>query len=170
MKSSEKGLVLFGLALGAVLGMAGTMVAGQNVRAVLWAIDGTGLIVATCVLALAQFRKGNDLIAAGFLVYAIGEAAMMSGTTLSLEGSVPAFAAGTALWCAALLMTSVPGGFAPLWGRAAGCVGAVLFGLVSLRIFAGQLITPIDKPLPYFAYPFLVLTFAGWGWATVRSE
>jgi hypothetical protein len=95
---------------------------------------------------------------------------MTGGTALSLEGSVPAFAAGTALWCAALLMTSVPSGFAPRWGRAAACVGAVLFGTVSLRIFAGQLITPIDKPLPYFAYPFLVLTFAGWGWATATAE
>ena len=69
---------LVDLALGAVLGMAGTMVGSQNLRAVLWAIDGTGLIVATSLLALAQFRKGNDLIAAGFLVYAIGDMVMLA--------------------------------------------------------------------------------------------
>ncbi|HEY4379093.1 MAG TPA: hypothetical protein VGN01_02040 [Acidobacteriaceae bacterium] len=165
-----KVVVLTGLALGAVLGMAGTAVTSSSLRAILWSIDGTGLIVATSLLALTQFRKGNDLIAAGFLVYAIGEAVMLGGTALSMEASVPTFAAGAALWSAALLMTSVPKGFAPLWGRAAGCVGAVLFAMVSLHIFAGQLVTPIDKPLPSFAYPFLVLAFVGWGWATAKSE
>ena len=170
MKRSVKAVVLTGLAVGAVLGMAGTMVGSQNLRAVLWAIDGTGLIVATSLLALAQFRKGNDLIAAGFLVYAIGEAVMTGATAMSLEGSVPAFALGTALWSAALLLTGIPAGFAPLWGRAAACVGAVLFATVSLRIFSGELITPIDKPLPYFAYPFLVLTFAGWAWGVRNSD
>ena len=161
MTNKGKVVALVGLVLGATLGMAGTLVAAQSVRAVLWAIDGTGLIVATSLLALMQLRKGNDLVAAGFVVYAIGEAVMLGGTALSLEASVPTFAAGTGLWAAALLMTSVPKGFA-IWGRAAGCVAAVLFASVSLRIFWGQMITPIDRPLPYFAYPFLVLTFVGW--------
>jgi hypothetical protein len=169
MKNSSKNVALVGLALGAVLGMAGTMVAAQNVRAVLWAIDATGLIAATALMALMRFRRGDDLIAAGFLVYALGEAVMLGGTALSLQASVPAFAAGTALWAAGLLMTSVPKGFA-LWGRAAGCVAAVLFAIVSLRIFWGAVVTPMDKPLPFFAYPFLVLTFVGWGWGLVKGE
>ena len=50
--------------------MAGSMVDGQPLRAVLWGIDGTGLIVATSLLALVHFRLGNDLAAGGFLVYA----------------------------------------------------------------------------------------------------
>jgi hypothetical protein len=159
--------VLAGLTLGAVLGMAGTMVHQQNVRAVLWAIDGTGLIVATALLALTHFRRGNDLIAGGFLVYAIGEAVMLGGTAMSLDGSVPTFAAGTALWSAALLMTSLPREFA-IWSRAAGVIAAILFGIVSLRIFWGEMVTPMSSPLPFFAYPFLVLTFVGWAWSLRR--
>jgi hypothetical protein len=168
MKSSMKAIVLTGLALGAVLGMAGTMVAADNLRAVLWAVDGTALVAATSLLALWQFRKGNEVVAAGFVVYAIGEAVMLGGTSMSLEASVPAFAAGTALWAAGLLMTSVPKGFA-VWGRATGCVAAVLFASVALRIFWGETVTPVAKPLPYFAYPFLVLTFAGWAWGVVKA-
>jgi hypothetical protein len=168
MTSSVKGLVLAGLALGAVLGMAGTFVVADNVRAVLWAVDGTGLIAATVLMALWQFRLGNEVVAAGFVVYAIGEAVMLGGTAMSLEASVPTFAAGTALWAASLLMTSVPKGFT-VWGRVAGCVAAVLFASVSARIFWGETVTPVDKPLPYFAYPFLVLTFVGWGWGVVRE-
>jgi hypothetical protein len=158
-----------GLALGAILGMAGTIVTGQNLRAVLWAIDSVGLIVATVLLALMYFRKGNDCVAAGFLVYAIGEGVMFSGTAASLAESVPAFAAGTALWSAALLLTSVPKEFA-LWTRLAGTIGALLFAVTSIRIFCGEPLLPISHPLPFFAYPFLVLTFAGWIWTLWKAD
>jgi hypothetical protein len=168
MKASVRTIVLLGLALGAVLGMAGTMVESQHLRALLWAVDGTGLIVATSLLALTSFRQGNDLVAGGFMVYAIGEAVMLGGTAMTLDASVPTFAAGTALWSAALLMTSAAGDF-PVWSRAAGVVAAVLFAIVSVRDFAGQMITPMNRPLPFFAYPFLVLTFVGWGVWVMRK-
>ena len=162
-------LAVAGLITGAVLGMAGSMVVQSNVRAVCWAIDSTGLIVATSILALAYGRAGRLEIAAGFLVYAIGEAVMLGGTAMSLEASVPAFAAGTALWSASLAITSVPRVFA-LWTRLAGLVASVLFGVVSLRIFWGAAVTPISRPLPFFAYPFLVLTFIGWIVASLKSS
>jgi hypothetical protein len=161
MNKTLKIVAVAGLALGGILGMAGTLVAGQNVRAILWAVDGTGLIVATCLLTLMFFKRGDDCAAAGFLVYAIGEAVMLGGTASTLEASVPSFAAGTALWSAALFLTSIPGVFA-IWTRIAGLIGAVLFAITSARIFWGEEVLPVTKPLPYFAYPFLVLTFIGW--------
>ncbi len=151
-------LAVVGLVAGAVLGLAGSVVAAANVRAVCWAIDGTGLIVATAILALAHARTGRLEIAGGFLVYAIGEAVMLTGTAMSLDASVPAFAAGAALWSAGLALISVPRVFA-LWARLAGLVASVLFGVIALRIFWGAVITPISRPLPFYAYPFLVLTF-----------
>jgi hypothetical protein len=169
MKTSVRMVVLTGLALGAVLGMAGTMVDGQPLRAVLWAIDGTGLIAATSLLALVHFRAGNDLAAGGFVVYAIGEAVMLGGTAMTPDASVPTFAAGAALWAAALAMTAVGGEF-PVWSRAASLIGAVLFAIVALRDFAGQMITPLNRPLPFFAYPFLVLTFVGWGVWVMKAK
>ena len=45
--------------------------------------------MATARLTLKFFRKGNDWVAAGFLVFAIGEAVMLSGTEASLARSVP---------------------------------------------------------------------------------
>jgi hypothetical protein len=92
--------------------MAGTFVADPNLRSALWGIDGLGLVVATTILALKYFRSGNDAVAAGFLIFAIGESVMLSGTAQSLEAMVPSFAAGTGLWAAALLLTSVPRTFA----------------------------------------------------------
>ena len=167
MTRNLRTLAVAGLIAGGVLGMTGSMVASDSVRAVCWAIDGTGVIVATAILAVTYLRAGRMELAAGFLVYAIGEGLMLSGTASSLEASVPAFAVGTALWSAGLAMTSVPREFA-IWCRLAGLAGAVLFGIVSLTIFSGKPLTPIARPLPTFAYPFLVLTFAGWIWTIVR--
>lgn len=169
MQKPLRGVVLAGLVLGAVLGMAGTLVTSDLLRAELWAIDGTALVVSTVVLALHFFRQGCDGVAAGFLVYAIGEAVMLGGTAGTLAAGVPAFAAGTALWAVGLALTSWPP-VMPIVSRATGAVAAILFGFTSLRIFSGTPLTPLSKPFPYFAYPFLVLTFAGWFWKTIRMK
>jgi hypothetical protein len=158
-----------GLAVGGVFGLVGTVVTQSNLRAVSWGLDSVGLIVATALLTLKYFRAGKDTVSAGFLVFAIGEAVMLSGTAGTLEGSVPAFAAGTALWSAALLLTSVPKEFT-LWIRLAGSLGAILFAITAVRIFWGEHILPTSSPLPFFAYPTLVLTFAGWIWTLLKGD
>jgi hypothetical protein len=124
--------------------------------------------VATALLSLKFFRKGNDFVAAGFLVFAIGEAAMLSGTAAGLAGSVPAFAAGTALWAASLLLISIPRAF-PIPVRLVGIAGSALFAVVAARIFWGEQLLPTSSPLPFFAYPFLVFTFLGWIWTLLRE-
>lgn len=160
-------LAVVGLVAGAILGMAGSMVVASNVRAVCWAIDAAGVIVATVTLALSYLRAGKMEVAVGFLVYAIGEAIMLTGTSMSLEASAPAFAAGTALWSVGLTLISMPREFV-LLTRLTGLIAAVLFGVVALHIFWGTSLTPISRPLPFFAYPILVVTFFGWIWTIVR--
>jgi hypothetical protein len=41
-------------------------------------------------------------------------------------------------------------------------VAALLFAVVAARIFLGERLLPTSQPLPFFAYPFVVLTFLGW--------
>ena len=158
-----------GIALGAVFGMAGTFVGQANLRSASWAIDGAGLVMAASLLTLKFLRKGNDIVAAGFFVFAIGEGVMLSGTAGSLADSVPSFAAGTALWATALLLISLPKEFA-IWVRLLGVAASVLFVITSARIFWGVQLLPTSSPLPFFAYPFLVLTFIGWIWALLREN
>jgi hypothetical protein len=169
MKSPLNVAAAAGLALGAVLGMAGTFVTQASLRNILWGIDALGLVMAAALLSLKFFRKQNDFAAAGFLVFAVGEAVVLSGTPMSLEGSVPAFGAGTALWATALLLVSLPREF-PNWVRYAGVLSALLFFSVAARIFWGEPLTPIARPLPFFAYPFLVLTFIGWIWSLLKEN
>ena len=158
-----------GLALGAVFGMAGTFAAQPNIQALLWAIDGAGLVMAAALLTLKYFRAGHDLVAGGFLVFAIAEAVLMSGTAAGATASVPAFAAGTALWALALLLISIPRHFA-LPVRLLGLLSAILFVVVAARIFWGEQLLPTSVPLPFYAYPFLVLTFVGWIWSLLREN
>src|SRR6266446_8923493 len=130
MKNPLNVVAGIGLALGGVFGMIGTVVTQRNLQAASWGIDGVGLVVATALLAVKFFRSGNDFVAAGFLVFAIGEGVMLSGTAADLAGSVPAFAAGTALWATALLLISIPKEFAS-GVRLAGIVAAILFAITA---------------------------------------
>jgi hypothetical protein len=169
MHSSINIIAAVGLALGGVLGLVGAMVTQQNVQAILWAIDGAGLVMATPLLAIKYFRTGNDVVAGGFLVFAIGEGIiLLSGPAAGLAGNIPAFAAGTALWGTALLLVSIPKLFAvPI--RILGIASAVLFIITAARIFWGEQLLPTSAPLPTYAYPLLVATFFGWIWTLWRE-
>jgi hypothetical protein len=158
-----------GLVVGAAFGLAGTLVASPELQASLWAIDSVGLVVATTLLALKYFRTGDDVLAAGFLVFAIGEGVLLSGTAAGPQGSVPAFAAGTALWAAALALVSAPARLRRSL-RVLGGASAVLFAITAGRIYAGEPLSPTSSPLPFYAYPFLVATLIGWAWMVLREE
>lgn len=158
-----------GLLVGAGLGLAGTLVTSPRLQASLWAIDSVALVMATSLLTLKYFRAGSELLAAGFLVFAIGEGVLLSGTAAGPRGSVPAFAAGIALWAAGLALISAP----PLlkgWLRLLGGAAACLFAITAGRIYAGEWLLPTSSPLPFFAYPFLVATLLGWAWLLLREE
>ena len=90
-------VAIIGLTLGVIFGVAGTLVTQSNLRNASWGLDGLGLAMATSLLALKFLKKGNEVVAGGFLVFAIGEAVMLSGVAAGLTGSVPAFAAGAGL-------------------------------------------------------------------------
>jgi hypothetical protein len=88
---------------------------------------------------------------------------------MSLEASGPSFAAGAALWAAALVLVSAPN-VMPMAVRVLGFVAALLFSVTALLAFAGRALTPLSEPLPFFAYPFLVLTMCGWAWWCRRAR
>jgi hypothetical protein len=158
-----------GLLVGALFGQAGTLVTSPTLQASLWAIDSVGLIVATSLLAVRYFRAGVDVMAAGFLVFAIGEGVLLSGTAAGPTASIPAFAAGTALWAAALALISAPPRL-PWWLRLLGGGAACLFAITAGRIYSGEALLPTSSPLPFFAYPFLVATLLGWAWSLGRAD
>jgi hypothetical protein len=148
--------------------MAGTFAPSDELRALAWGVDGTALAVANALLTVRYLRRGNDLAAAGFLVFAIGEALILSGSAMDIAASPPVFAAGVALWSASMVLVGASGAM-PRWVNAVGFVGAVLFTVVALQIFLGSPLTALSQPLPFFAYPFLVAVLVGWAWALHRN-
>jgi hypothetical protein len=157
-----------GLLVGAGFGLAGTLVTSRNLQASLWAIDSVALVIATSLLTLKYFRAESELVSAGFLVFAIGEGVLLSGTAAGPRGSVPAFAAGIALWTAALALISAPARL-PGWLRLLGGAAACLFAITAGRLYAGEVLLPTSAPLPFLAYPFLVATLLGWAWMLLRE-
>jgi hypothetical protein len=148
--------------------MAGSFAPSAAWRALAWGVDGTALIVASALLAVHHLRRGNDLAAAGFLVFVVGEALLLSGVAMTLEASAPSFAAGVALWAASLVLVGASNTM-PLLVKGVGFLGAVLFAVVAVRIFMGDALTPLSEPLPLFAYPFLAATLLGWAWVHYRG-
>ncbi len=154
-------VTIVGLAIGGIFGMAGSFVPHAPLRQLFWTFDGVGIIVAAALLAVKFFRKGNDTLAASFLVFLAGESLLLSNTAAGLEASRASFASGVALWAACLVMTSVTNVF-PKWSRVTGLVAAVLFAVTAVKIALGDTIVATSAPLPSAGYPFLVLTFVGW--------
>jgi hypothetical protein len=151
------------LVLGALLGIAGTFVP-PPLRGLAWAVDGVALVTAGALLVVHYLRQNEDLLAGGFVVFTIGQALVLSGAAMSIDASVPSFAAGAALWAVSLAMISTPG-VMPLPVRVLGFVACALFALMSMQVFAGHALTPLSEPLPLFAYPVLVATMLGWAWS-----
>lgn len=110
-RSPPRVLAAATLVIGALLGMAGTFETSVSIRSLAWGIDGTLLVVGAGLLAIHYLRLGQELVAAGFLVFLAGETLIVSGSAM---------------------------------------------------IFAGGTQTPLSRPLPFFAYPFLALTLFGW--------
>jgi len=162
-------LASVGLAVGGIFGMAGTFAPSASLRGLAWGIDGVGLVMAGAVLTLVFYRKGQDLVASGFLVFAVGEGIILSGAAMDLTASVPSFGAGTSLWALALVLISIPRVF-PLPVRLLGLFAAVLFAATAVPIFAGVQVLPTTSPLPFYAYPVLVATLGGWIWTLVKAN
>jgi hypothetical protein len=154
-------LISIGLGMGGALGMAGTFAPSATLRGLAWGIDGIALVTACVLLTLRFFRAEQDIVAAGFLVFAIGESLVVSGAAMDLVASAPSFGAGVGLWAAGLMLISAPRAL-PIMVRLLGLGASILFAVTACRLFAGALITPLSQPLPFFAYPVLVATLVGW--------
>jgi len=164
---TERSIAPIGLVVGALLGMAGTFTSSASTRGLLWGVDGVALILATSLLAMHHARRGDEVVAAGFLVFVAGETLVVSCSAVDLAGCGPVFGAGAGLWAAALALVSARP-LMPGWVRAVGVVAAALFTVVAMEILSGRALTPLSQPLPFFAYPFLAATLFGWAWAHQR--
>ena len=142
-----------GLVIGAVLGMAGTFVPSASLRALLWGLDGVALIAATALLTVHYFRRGNDLVAAGFLVFVVGETLIVSSAAMDLVASGPVFAAGVGLWAASLTLISAPN-VMPRWVRVVALIAGALVRGRGGAALHGACTDPTVQAIAFLRLPF----------------
>lgn len=169
---SEKGLrrlAALGLGLGGLLGMAGSFAPSDALRGLAWGLDGTALVMASALLAVHFLRRGQEIVAAGYIVFAVGQGLVVSGSAMSLTASAPSFGAGAALWAVALALVSGPRVY-PIVVRFLGIAASIMFAATAVQIFYGVPLDPKSAPLPFAAYPVFVVTLFGWIWSLLRRE
>jgi hypothetical protein len=158
-----------GFVIGAVFGMAGTFAPSPALRGIAWGVDGTAIVVACALVAVYHARRGDELLAAGFLVFLAGETLIVSASALPLATASAIFGAGTCLWSAGVGLVSASAEV-PRLVRLTGSVAAALLAATAIRILGGTALTPLSAPLPYAAYPFLAATLVGWAWVHARPS
>jgi len=73
--------------------MGWTFAPSAALRGLACGIDGAALGVACALLTIDYSRQGQDAVASGFLVFAVGESLILSGAAMDLANSVPSFGA-----------------------------------------------------------------------------
>ena len=158
-----------GLAIGAVFGVLGSVFASHPLlQTGLYEISSVALVAAMVFLAIKFLRDDSDYLAAGFLVFAIGEAIMTVGMPLGQVGGQPSFGAGMAMYVPGLLFISIPKKF-PLLVRLTGIAAAIPFGIAATKIFLGEQVLSTE-PLPGAGYGLLTVTIIGWIWVLLRHK
>lgn len=112
------------------------------------------MVMASTLLTLRFYGVGSEIVAAGFLVFAVGEGVMLSGVASDLPASVPSFGGGTAMWVLALALISTPRAF-PFLVRVLGVGTSVMFAATAGQIFAGVQVLPTSSPTAVLRLSFL---------------
>jgi hypothetical protein len=151
----------FGLIIGGILGLAGSFAPTDSLRLLAWNFDGAGLTIACILLSIYYYRKGISITASGFLLFTIGECFILASNSIHIEEHGLRFAIGAGLWSISTGMISSQKTF-PVFFRITGLMVTILFAITAILIFTNHPVNPLTKPLPFFAYPFFVITIVGW--------
>jgi len=166
-QSPAKYFIAIGFLLGAVLGFGGSMVeAGSTMQKCMWEISSLGLIMAAILYARTPIMSGDIFASSGFVILAIAEAIMSSGTLVG-EASQATFGAGTGLYGPALILIAMSSFFA-MWIRGAAALSGIAFLIVAGKIFSGEMVG-YSSPFPSAGYALLTLATLGWVWTVLRK-
>ena len=168
MKNRYNLIASIGLIIGAVFGIAGGMLTDAHMQACAYEISSIGLIYASAMLCILYLRQSQDVLAAGWLLMCIGEAAMSTGTGGGQPFSQPMFAAGMGIYLPALLMISIPAVY-PLWSRISGLIAAGLFTITAGLIYSGTEVLSTHT-LPTMAYTLLTIGMIGYIMTLLKKD
>lgn len=158
------GLMIGGLAVGAVLGLAGDQLPVGSAHVLLLLVSSVGLVVGTALLTCWHLRRGRALVGAGFAILTVAEM-LIWATGGPVVGDEASFAAGVAFYVPALLLVAVPA-VLPVWARAAAVLAGVAFGALATVALTGGAPAPV---LQDAGYGLLTLSLVGWALDVLRD-
>jgi len=159
-------IIIGGLAVAAVLGLAGNFVERGNTQSVLYGISAVGLILGSVLLAVEHLAIGDRRAAAGFALLALGETRVLNPSDVT--GGDASFAVGVLLYAPGLLLIALSA-WAPRWVRIVGAGAAVPFAIHGVMYLGGAEIDSTD-PLAGVGYALLTITIVGWILTLLRRD
>jgi hypothetical protein len=159
------GLVVGGLAVGAVLGLIGDQLPLGTTHVLLLLISSLGLVVGTALLAYWHLRRRRALVGAGFAILTVAEM-LIWATGGPLVGGEESFAAGAAFYVPALLLVAAPA-VLPVWARVAAGLAAVPFGALATVTLTGGAPAPVLQDV---GYGLLTVALIGWAIDVLRES
>lgn len=166
--TAERAVIVGGLGVGVVLGLAANAFQEGTTRDLMHALSSMGLVVGAAGLAVRMGLRGAALAAAGFALFAVSQVAMWSTGGPSQPGSEPTFAMAVLFGAPGLALAATAPEL-PNWCRAAGALSAAAFAIHGLRYLGGATVSSEDA-LIGLAYMLLVVAAVGWTWAVVRPR
>jgi hypothetical protein len=166
--TTERAVIVCGLAVGVVFGLAGNAFDEGRTRDLIHALSSLGLIVGAAVLAARTGLRGAAPAAAGFALVAVSEVAIWSTGGPSQDGAEATFAMAVLFGAPGLVLAATAPEL-PHWSRAAGVLSAAAFAAHGLRYLGGGTVSSEDA-LVGLAYMLLSVAAVGWMWAVVRPR
>lgn len=165
--SGEANVIVGGLALAVVAGLAGGGFNSVSSQSVLFAVSSIGLVVAAATLALHHTQQGHVLVSAGFLVLSVAEVMVWAGGRPRDPGYRAAFGGGVLFYVPALLLAAVPPAY-PWVVRGFGISAAAMWAVGAYRHLTGAEFSDTG-PLAVSSYVVMSAFFVGVAWVTVSS-
>lgn len=157
-----------GLAAGALFGMSGQVFTEPVTQTCLFVISGAAFTMGLVLLTFKYLRQKNDIVAAGFLLFSIGEAISTAATAADEKTALSAFAACMLFYIMGFLLVCLPATF-PNWVRITGLVSATLFAIASTKFYLGYGIHYNDA-LAGIGYGLLTITIIGWIISLLKAD
>ena len=168
MKKRTNHLASIGLAIGAVFGLSGLFFTEPVTQTCLFVISGVGLSAGLALLSVKFLRENDDCLAAGFMLFSIGEAILTCNTPAEESTADASFACGMLFYVVAFILISLSKRF-PLWLRLTGLAAAIPFSIAAARFLLGYGIDSSDT-FPGMGYGLLTLCIVGWIITLLREK
>ncbi len=165
--SGETIVIVGGLSLFVVAGLAGGGFKSVTSQSVLFALSSIGLVAAAASLAVHHAEQGQTLVSSGFLVLLVAEVILWAGGRPGDPGYGVAFGGGVLFYIPALLLAAVPPVY-PWVVRALGLSAAAMWTAGAAKYLTGAEFSDTG-PLAISSYVVMSAFFIGVAWVTLSN-